>query len=330
MFSQEVQLNLFEETDYLNKEYESIVHQLPTPHLEKLKSTLRNPKLPKEDVPKVEEAIQKYHMWVAALNSITGSSIKDTIHKMVRCLNEYKEYIDIEVIFDSKQDFLYRQKGQLKLDNTIVDDFLPRLIYKTIYSDLVGSRLHVGPVNHFCSAYFDDHLNNKEESGGFTIKTKSQGFAISKKLYLQTSYNPNFLQAKIIELNLAYIVGEFKTNLDKTMFQEACGTANEVKSSVTGAKYFLLCEWLDMPPVNTSLTDIDEVLLLRKAKRLPYSIRKHFNSYKGRQNCREEYVKYLKENPFQPDMFIRLIEHIRQSIHHNHKGNDKVLSQGFF
>ncbi len=330
MFSQEAQLNLFEHPEYVNKEYESMIHHLPTPHLEKLQSTLNNPKLPKEDVGKIEEAIEKYHMWVSALNSVYGSTIDEIIKKMVLYLNEYKEYIDVSVIFDSKQDFLYRQKGQLKLDNTIIDDFLPRLIYKTIYSDLIGSQLRVGPVNHFCSAYFNDTMKGNGGNGELSIKTKSQGFAISRKLYLQSSHNSNFLQAKVIELNLAYIIGEFKTNLDKTMFQEASGTAKEVKSSVTGAKYFLLCEWLDMPPVNTSLTDIDEVLLLRKAKRLPKKVQKNFHSYEGRQNYRAEYVEYLQVHPFQSEMFSRLIEHIRQAIHHDLTGKENVLTQGFF
>jgi hypothetical protein len=328
MFSQEIQLNLFEHPDYVNKEYESIIHHLPTPHLDKLYSTLNNPKLPKEDVERLENAIEKYHQWVSALNATTGSSIEEVTAKMVQHLNEYKEYIDVNVIFDSKKDFLYRQKGQLRLDNTIVEDFLPRLIYKTIYSELVGSQLSVGPVEHFCSVYFNDSL--KGENEGLVIKTKSQGFAISKKLYLQASHNPNFLQAKIIELSLAFIIAEFKTNLDKTMFQEACATATEVKSSVTGAKYFLLCEWLDMPPVNTSLTDIDEVLLLRKAKRLPYSIRKHFHSYENRQQYREEYVNYLKEHPFQAEMFVRLVTHIKEAIHQDLNTSDNVLSKGYF
>src|SRR5258707_5790168 len=50
---------------------------------------------------------------------------------------------------------------------------------------------------------------------------------------------------------------------DKTMFQEACATAHDTKSAVAGAKYYLLCEWLDMTPVSTAPTDID-----RKSTRL--------------------------------------------------------------
>ena len=36
-----------------------------------------------------------------------------------------KYYIDVDLIFDSPEDFLYRQKGQLKLDNTVIEEFLP-------------------------------------------------------------------------------------------------------------------------------------------------------------------------------------------------------------
>lgn len=48
------------------------------------------------------------------------------------------------------------------------------------------------------------------------------------------------------ETHIAYVAAECKTNLDKTMFQEAAATALDVKSAVPGANYYLLCEWLDI------------------------------------------------------------------------------------
>jgi hypothetical protein len=42
------------------------------------------------------------------------------LHTLLKLLIDYKNYIDIKLIFDSPNDFLYRQKGQLKLDNTIL------------------------------------------------------------------------------------------------------------------------------------------------------------------------------------------------------------------
>lgn len=57
----------------------------------------------------------------------------------------------------------------------------------------------------------------------------------------------NHLQYR--ETNIAYLACECKTNLDKTMFQEASATALDLKSTVPSAKYLLLCEWLDMTPI---------------------------------------------------------------------------------
>ncbi len=96
------------------------------------------------------------------------------------------------------------------------------------------------------------------------------------------------------ETHIAYVAAECKTNLDKTMFQEAAATALDVKIVVPAAKYYLLCEWLDMTPINTSTTAIDEILILRKAKRLPSNVRRAFNTVKGRRQNRESFVEYLK------------------------------------
>ncbi len=48
-----------------------------------------------------------------------GQSV--VINRLVSLLSEYKQFIDLETIFDSESDFLYRQKGQLKLDNTVTE-----------------------------------------------------------------------------------------------------------------------------------------------------------------------------------------------------------------
>ena len=55
------------------------------------------------------------------------------------------------------------------------------------------------------------------------------------------------------------------------MFQEAVTTAGELKRVSLGSRYILLCEWLDMTPVNTKLTAMDEVIVLRRTKRLTSS-----------------------------------------------------------
>ena len=74
------------------------------------------------------------------------------------------------------------------------------------------------------------------------IKQKDQDFALSRKIFLKASHSSDFHNSANHESNIAYIAAEIKTNLDKTMFQEAASTAQDVRVSVPGAKYFLLVE----------------------------------------------------------------------------------------
>lgn len=83
-----------------------------------------------------------------------------------------------------------------------------------------------------------------------------------------------------LEANLGYLRAECKT-------KETCATAHDVKTAVLGAKYLLLCEWLDMTPISTAGTDVDEVLIRRKAK-----------------------GSDRRFHPFVPDVFDRLLLHV--------------------
>ncbi|MCG5056729.1 MAG: hypothetical protein KA714_01590 [Limnoraphis sp. WC205] len=89
------------------------------PHYTKLIACLNNPRLPEADQERVREAIQKYHNWIAELEAIKQGQA-DTVEKLVEATNRYKRFIELDLIFDSSDNFLYRQKGQLKLDNTIL------------------------------------------------------------------------------------------------------------------------------------------------------------------------------------------------------------------
>src|SRR5262245_57795977 len=97
------------------------------PHLDKLTATIENEKLPEADKQRLEAARERYEDWIKRMDSATGDP--DTVvQKLVALLNEYKTFIDVDLIFDSESDFLYRQKGQLKLDNSVIEEFLPQLI----------------------------------------------------------------------------------------------------------------------------------------------------------------------------------------------------------
>lgn len=300
---------------------------LPTPHGDKLKALLLNKKLPSRDIPKVESAIDRYEQWVTKLHTVEGS-YSEIIRQMVVLFNDYKYDIEVDLIFDSPEDFLYRQKGQLKLDNTIIEEFLPILVTTALASHFEGGKLSFGPATCFSEIRFESNITNPKSGGGMRLREKDHDFAISRKLYLQTSYRPDFSEGVKEETHIAYVAAECKTNLDKTMFQEAAATALDVKTAVPGAKYYLLCEWLDMTPINTSTTAIDEILILRKAKRLPSSIRRYFSTVSGRQDNRELFTSYLKSNPLSVEPFRRFVDHIKAIV--GDASEDKVLARGYF
>ena len=108
----------------------------PTPHLEKLTAAHENAKLPPCGKPRIESAIRRYHEWIKALDSVAGKTPEERLQKSVALLNQYRLWVDVELIFDSEDDFLYRQKGQLKLDNSIIEEFLPRVIHPSILPEI--------------------------------------------------------------------------------------------------------------------------------------------------------------------------------------------------
>lgn len=301
---------------------------LPTPHFDKLNALLQNDKLPVDDRVKIEEAIARYHGWIQDLNGVAGER-EEKIHRSVDLLSDYKRFIDLETIFDSESDFLYRQKGQLKLDNTVIEEFLPHLVSLTIPN--IDDDLLLGPRSCFSAVYFTSTLARSEPGGGLHIRSKDQDFAIGRRLFIRTAHDANF-DDRVLEGEtfLGYVCAECKTNLDKTMFQEASATAHDVKTAVPGSKYYLLCEWLDMTPISTAPTDIDEVLILRKARRIGSQVRKHYSSFEGRQKVREDYAQYLVENPFAPEVFERLVNHIEAVLNDEDPDEGNVLRGGYF
>src|SRR4051794_39823996 len=104
---------------------------LPTPHYAKLQACLQNSQLPPEDRERVEEAVRKYHDWIREMENVSNGS-PNAVTQLVETTNRYKSFIELDLIFDSPVSFLYRQKGQLKLDNTILEEFLPQLVYRSL------------------------------------------------------------------------------------------------------------------------------------------------------------------------------------------------------
>jgi hypothetical protein len=300
---------------------------IPAIHGDKLQALLRNNKLPKSDKQKVHEAIERYNFWRSSLLGLFGTQT-DIITQSVKLLNYYKNYIEIDLIFSSQEDFLYRQKGQLKLDNTVLEEFLPLFVYYIFRDSIDEKNIMLGPTACISGIRFDSSLSIETQGGGIILKQKDQDFAISRRLFLKASHYESFEESIIKETNIAFLACECKTNLDKTMFQEASATALDLKSSVPTAKYLLLCEWLDMTPINSSTTAIDEIIILRKAKRISSSERQNYSLSNERSMKLDSYKNFINSHPYAVDTFTRFIEHIKELLEDTKE--NEILNRGYF
>lgn len=118
-------------------------------------------------------------------------------------------------------------------------------------------------------------------------------------------------------------------NLDKAMFQEAAATSHDLKIAVPAARYYLICEFLDMTPISSAGTDIDEVLVLRR-KRLASNKRAQHSTSANRVRLRNEYIDYLDKNPIREDMIQRFVDHLRSLLTRRDPGESDVLERGYF
>ena len=298
-----------------------------TPHGDKLRALLRNGKLPESDLPRVRRAIGRYEAWVAGLDGLRG---RQPLESLVAGLNSYKKFIDLDLIYDSDEDFLYRQRGQLKLDNTVLEEFLPRLVGNQFAERTEGRGLAIGPSKALAQIRFESDLRTDSAGGGMTVREKDQDFAVVRPLFVQASHSEDFSNARSERTELAYIAAEIKTNLDKTMFQEASATAQDLKAAIPSSRYFLLCEWLDMTPISTDLTAIEEVIVLRRARRLGAELRGQFSSAAGRIDNRVAFERHLVEHPLDSGMFQRFLSHVEHVLGSDVEDGESAVERGWF
>jgi Bpu10I restriction endonuclease len=194
----------------------------------------------------------------------------------------------------------------------------------------IDDSFELGPRNTFSGLSFLSSLGNLGKGGEPNIRTKDQDFILGKRLYLKSSFDPEFQDYKLIESHLGYVCAECKTNLDKTMFQEAVATSRDLKIAVPGSLYFLICEFLDMTPISIISTQIDDVLIVRKTKRMSSNIRQEYRTPKERQLYRQEYVDFLDSSKYYPDVFQRMIDKIQALIDDTSPSMANVLDQGHF
>jgi hypothetical protein len=188
----------------------------------------------------------------------------------------------------------------------------------------------LGPHKTFAGLSFGSSLANLGTGGNPILRTKDQDFILGKRLYMMTSFDREFRGAETLESHLGYVCVECKTNLDKTMFQEAVATSRDLKIAVPSSLYFLVCEFLDMTPVSITSTHVDDVLILRKAKRMSSSVRQEYRTADERQEHRQEYVEFLDSSQFYSDVFQRMVDKIQALIDDTAPETNRVLAQGHF
>lgn len=302
----------------------------PTTHGDKLKALLINPKLPSAEKPRVNATISKYEAWRKSLADANGTAPK-ILTSFVEGLNAYKTHLELDLIFDSTDDFLYRQKGQLKLDNTVLEEFLPFLFDARLVPGLARIKnIVAGPQASFAGISFGSPFLALN-AGGVYLKLKDQDFSVAKKHHISVKDVPSGNGAFDANFCVSHFATEIKTNLDKTMFQEASQTAAELKRAVPGSRYILLCEYLDMTPITTKLTSIDEVIVLRKAKRLASNVRAEFGTASGRRAARPTYQKFLETSPIRKECLERFVWHLNELFPEKEEdAEDVVLGRGYF
>lgn len=291
------------------------------PHKEKLLAAINNKKA-FADRAILEEAYRAYENWIANMLSITEVG-EAKVKRLVSLLNEYKDYLEVELIAKRGSDFLKRQKGQMKLDNSVLEEFLPYLIDKNILSNLPTQfELETGSQTSFMSLAFCPTSIQELNKPQIVIKEKNQDFTIGKSLYYKFSSDESFTNDTTIDgkLFLAVLAIECKVNYDKTMFQECAGTAARLKQGCPISKYYALVEYLDMQPEDTRLTNIDNVFLLRKEKRLPYEKRSIY----------EEVRAQHRDNPICEDVIFKIVYEMQNFIDATWYNPDEALIRGSF
>ncbi|WP_405804750.1 Bpu10I family restriction endonuclease [Streptomyces sp. NBC_01187] len=302
----------------------------PSPHGDKLRELLKNPKVPVLDRPKVQELLEHYENWIARMSSLDSQG-EERVRELVDLLNEYKLRVEIDLIWDSDNSFLHRQKGQLKLDNSVLEEWFPWLIDPVIMPELRDIELAVGPAKAFAAAYFQSVLTDVSGKPRLAIRSKDQDFTIGRPVFMKASFDPGFgAPATDDQLTyLAYIAAELKTNLDKTMFQEASATSHDLKIAAPGSHYFLICEYLDMTPIRSAGTDITEVLVLR-GKRTGSQHRKNHSDAEYRRMNRDVYVEQLRSAPIRLGVVQRFVDRVRAILQHQIDDLSDAAERGYF
>ncbi len=164
-----------------------------TPHGEKLDAAARNPKCGDDDRALLVEARHVYGEWIENMRRLATTG-GERVQQMTKALNNYKDTLEVELIARRGSAFMKRQRGQLKLDNSILEEFLIHLVHPNVIRGLPEDlELTVGPTRAFMSLSFTPvDLSGLGGPPRVTIKTKDQDFVIGKNIHYRFSPEADF------------------------------------------------------------------------------------------------------------------------------------------
>lgn len=292
------------------------------PHGDKLAAALANPKCTPDDRRILKRCQERYQQWTRDMEGVQRTG-KVRVVALTKLLNQYKDDLEVEILAKSKSGFLTRQKGQLKIESSIIEEFLIALVDSRVLQGLPDFPLEIGPRTAFMSlAFTPANLNALAGRPQVEIKEKDTDFALGHSLHYRFSPDAGFAEPVTAEgaFLLAVLAAECKVNLDKTMFQEAAGTAARLKQGCPMARYYLLVEYLDMEPEDCRLTALDNVFLLRHAKRLPFGKRTDYGQVRALHQA----------HPIDPEIVWRFCQEVQAFVSAVWYDPDAALGRGSF
>jgi len=283
-------------------------------HKQKIISAMSNPKFIL-DYDIFQEALDSYEFFI---NQITNLKSKgnNKVMDMVNYLNEYKDYLELELMAKRGTPLLNRQKGQLKLDNSVIEEFLNYLLDPEIISN-IPKDLYVGNKEAISQIYLNANNVSKPQ---LLMDKKNYDFVVGKELHMKLSFDNEYQKTNTMETKfiLPIISGECKTNFDKVMYMECSGIARSLKAGCPLSKYFIFVEFLDMAAKDLKLKEIDNIFLLRHAKRL---------------TSKHRSLKYIVaqrlEYPIDGKIFVKFVDLLRESFSESKNTSDMILKNGF-
>jgi hypothetical protein len=219
-------------------------------HLQRLISCLSHEKIPDHEKRIVRDTIlPACTAWTASIENCDES-----LERSVAALNAYKLVLDSSI---GTTEYISRNDGQLKLSGGLLEDFFTSVLRRRVASHGIPGWVVARQMPCASGIFFS-------AGGDPVIRTKVHDVAIAR-VASATFEIPSATRGatQTTTMHLASVAMEIKTSLDKTMFQEACATAADLRRLLPDAKYVVVCEWLDMLPIPTASTAISKVYILR-------------------------------------------------------------------